>query len=87
MSAFQGRSDVFALANLNEGSKPTYRPVPGDLAKNVVHHLSGKATFGIYPLLPDHTTWFLAIDCDGEGPQRECELFADCLGLYGIPHI
>lgn len=85
MSVFRGRTDCFAEAQFGEGSKPTYRPVEGDLAKHVVHHLAGKKTFGIYPLLPDHTTWFLAIDCDGEGAQRECELFSDTLGLLGIP--
>jgi superfamily II DNA or RNA helicase len=85
MSAFRGRDDVFAVANLKDGPKPTYRPVKGNLAEKVVHHLAGKATFGIYPLLSDHTTWFLAIDCDGEGAQRECELFSDTLGLFDIP--
>lgn len=85
LSVFKGRKDVFAVANLEHGPKPTYRPIHGDLASNVIRHLAGKATFGVYPLLPDHTTWFLAIDCDGEGAQRECILFANRLALYGIP--
>jgi len=29
-------------------------------------HLSGKCTAGIYPLLPDDTCWFLAVDFDQE---------------------
>ncbi len=28
------------------------------------HHLSGRRTLGIYPLLPDETTWLLVIDFD-----------------------
>src|ERR1700693_6222852 len=27
-------------------------------------HLTGKQTLGIYPLLPDETCWFLAVDFD-----------------------
>lgn len=85
LSVFKGRRDMFAVANLDKGPKPTYRPVLGDLAHKAVLHLAGKATFGIYPLLTDHTTWFLAIDCDGEGAERECLAFANRLALYEVP--
>jgi hypothetical protein len=35
------------------------------LADNAVrNHLTGKQTIGIYPLLPDETCWFLALDFD-----------------------
>ena len=30
----------------------------------IEHHLLGKETIGVYPLLPDETCWFLAADFD-----------------------
>jgi hypothetical protein len=33
-------------------------------AEVVRKHLTGKHTLGIYPLLPDETCWFLAVDFD-----------------------
>jgi len=37
------------------------QPLTDDVIKN---HLTGKQTIGIYPLLPDETCWFLAVDFD-----------------------
>jgi hypothetical protein len=31
----------------------------------VLEHLSGRRTLGVYPLLPDDTTWFIVADFDG----------------------
>ena len=30
----------------------------------ILDHLNGKHTIGVYPLLPDETCWFLAVDFD-----------------------
>lgn len=38
-----------------------YLPLTDDVVKD---HLQGKQTIGIYPLLPDDTCWFLAVDFD-----------------------
>src|SRR6266404_7934876 len=37
------------------------QPLTDDAIRN---HLTGKQTVGIYPLLPDDTCWFLAVDLD-----------------------
>src|SRR5260221_1368967 len=47
-------------------------------------HLSGKEIIGVYPLLPDNTSWFIAADFDqGDSKKKswieECQLFlAEC---------
>lgn len=38
----------------------------------IIVHLQGKATVGIYALLADNTSWFIAADFDGENWEREC---------------
>jgi superfamily II DNA or RNA helicase len=45
-------------------------------------HLKGEHTIGIYPLLPDETCWFLAVDFDKKGWQLDASAFlATCRGL------
>src|SRR5260370_5570662 len=39
------------------------QPLTDDAIRN---HLTGKQTVGIYPLLPDDTCWFLAVDFDNK---------------------
>lgn len=38
-------------------------------------HLSGRRTVGIYPLLPDETCWFLAVDFDKASWQEDADAF------------
>jgi hypothetical protein len=38
----------------------TLKPLTEESIRN---HLTGKQTIGVYPLLPDETCWFLAVDC------------------------
>jgi hypothetical protein len=38
-------------------------------------HLSGKITIGVYPLLPDETCWFLAVDFDRETWRQDAGAF------------
>jgi superfamily II DNA or RNA helicase len=38
----------------------------------VIEHLNGRGTIGIYALLPDNTSWFIAADFDGEKWKNEC---------------
>src|SRR5271156_234464 len=37
----------------------TLQPLPDSAIRD---HLTGKQTVGVYPLLPDETCWFLAVD-------------------------
>ena len=48
-------------------------------------HLEGKSTVGIYPLLPDDTCWFLAVDFDKAGWHQDAATFlATCRG-FDVP--
>lgn len=72
-SIFNTRDDVFArywedFENKKSGYAPIYRlnQSPQALTDAVINsHLMGKQTIGVYPLFPDNTTAFLAIDFDG----------------------
>src|SRR5579863_5707773 len=43
----------------------------------VENHLLGKETVGIYPLLPDETCWFLALDFDKKTWANDSHAFLD----------
>jgi hypothetical protein len=48
-------------------------------------HLEGKTTIGLYPLLPDDTCRFLAVDFDKAGWQNDVAIFlATCL-KFDVP--
>ncbi len=72
-SMFNTRDDVFArywedLSGKKSGYAPVYRlnQHPQVLSDDVVlSHLEGNQIIGVYPLFPDNTTAFLAIDFDG----------------------
>ena len=64
---------------------------PSSLNDNkLVRHLEGKDTIGIYPLLQDNTSWFIAADFDQSGSGKktwteECQNFiAECEN-YRLP--
>jgi hypothetical protein len=44
-------------------------------------------TAGIYPLLPDETCWFLAVDFDKATWQKDAQAFRDTCALHGVPTI
>lgn len=48
-------------------------------------HLSGSKTVGIYPLLPDETCWFLAVDFDKTAWQDDAAAFLVAAEAMGIP--
>lgn len=48
-------------------------------------HLRGKTVAGIYPLLPDETCWFLAIDFDGEEWQQDIKTIRKVCAEFSIP--
>jgi hypothetical protein len=60
----------------------TYKPLTdGELEK----HLNGEQFIGIYPLLKDNTTWFLAADFDKVNWKEECRTFQKACSKRGIP--
>ncbi len=42
-------------------------------------------TIGIYPLLPDDTCWFLAVDFDGAAWGEDAGTFRETCSLHGVP--
>ncbi|MHB9140491.1 MAG: TOTE conflict system archaeo-eukaryotic primase domain-containing protein [Paludibacter sp.] len=50
----------------------TYLPLSD---KEIEKHLNGEQLVGIYPLLPDNTSWFIAADFDDDNWLEECKTF------------
>jgi superfamily II DNA or RNA helicase len=48
-------------------------------------HLAGDQHIGLYPLLPDNTSWFLAVDFDGDNWIADCRKFLQRLSDLTIP--
>lgn len=48
-------------------------------------HLRGKAVYGIYPMLQDETCFFLAMDFDDEGWQKDINTLRDICVKKNIP--
>ena len=51
----------------------------------LAEHLTGKQIVGIYPLLPDESCYFLAVDFDGEGWMDNVFTFKETCGKYYVP--
>ncbi len=47
-------------------------------------HLIGKLTVGVYPLLPDETCWFLAVDFDKKSWQEDVAVFLKTCSEIGV---
>jgi hypothetical protein len=50
-------------------------------------HLTGKQTVGIYPLLPDETCWFLAVDFDKKSWMADTAAFLETCRQFQVPAI
>ena len=48
-------------------------------------HLMGNETLGVYPLLADNTSHFIAADFDGEGWQDSVRKFLKVTKKYKLP--
>jgi hypothetical protein len=56
------------------------------LTDQAVHdHLSGNITVGVYPLLPDETCWFLAVDFDQRTWGQDAGAFLDSCREWNVP--
>jgi len=49
------------------------------------NHLTGKQTVGIYPLLPDDTCWFLAVDFDKKSWLADAAAFVATCRRFQVP--
>ena len=50
-------------------------------------HLTGKQTIGIYPLLPDETCWFLAVDFDKTSWMADAAAFLETCRQFRVPAV
>ncbi|MCB0531997.1 MAG: DEAD/DEAH box helicase [Saprospiraceae bacterium] len=53
--------------------------------EQIAKHLNGAHQAGIYPLLPDNNSWFLAADFDGNNWPEECRAFLKICANNDIP--
>ena len=53
--------------------------------EQIIKHLNGEQLIGIYPLLKDNTTWFLAADFDKENWIEQCRAFIKVCCEMSIP--
>jgi superfamily II DNA or RNA helicase len=59
-----------------------YLPVNDEVIRE---HLQGKQTIGVYPLLPDDSCRFLAVDFDKATWQEDVAAFRETCGSLGLP--
>jgi superfamily II DNA or RNA helicase len=60
----------------------TLKPLTEESIRN---HLTGKQTIGLYPLLPDETCWFLAVDFDKRSWMADVAAFAATCRQFQVP--
>ena len=53
--------------------------------EQISKHLNGEQLVGLYPLLKDNSSWFIAADFDEENWQEECKQCIKTLEEKGIP--
>ena len=51
----------------------------------IYRHLNGQELIGIYPLLPDNTSWFIVADFDKQDWKLECQNFIKTCEEFSIP--
>lgn len=51
----------------------------------ITKHLNGEQLIGIYPLLTDNTSWFLAADFDKDNWQEQCRAFIKVCNEKNVP--
>jgi len=66
----------------SECPSQAFAPVDDDA---VLAHLQGRHVMGVYPLLPDDTCWFLAVDFDKGAWADDVRAFIDTSRRVGLP--
>lgn len=84
MPAYTFDPHHYRTYKMNGGSFKDY-PHKSYLPFKIEKHLLGKQQIGIYPLLPDNTSWLLAADFDGKKWQKEAVLFLNVCKEKDIP--
>ncbi len=87
MPAYQYDPYMYRLHKMNGGTFKNYRdktylPLTD---QQLLKHFIGEQLIGIYPLLPDNTSWFIAADFDKDKWANECRSFINICKEHGIP--
>jgi len=87
MPAYQYDPYMYRLHKMKGGTfknyeDKTYLPLTD---QQLIKHLNGERLIGIYPLLKDNTSWFIAADFDKEKWNEECSRFVNTCKEKGIP--
>jgi superfamily II DNA or RNA helicase len=53
--------------------------------EQIIKHLEGEQLVGLYPLLKDNTSWFIAADFDKDNWAEECKAFIKICENHNIP--
>jgi superfamily II DNA or RNA helicase len=78
--------DEFRVHQAKGGRMATFRnkklsPLTDDV---IYKHLSGQITVGIYPILEDNSSYFLAADFDGDGWLDDCKNYSNEMIALGL---
>ncbi len=94
-SLFKGRSDVFAQRwEKRDGSFSGYFPAYTDRMKKnfasltpaiIEAHLLGNKVIGVYPLLTDNTSYFVAADFDGDNWLESAKKVMEVCAKFNLP--
>lgn len=60
----------------------TYKPLTD---QELLKHLNGEQVVGVYPLLPNNTSWFIAADFDELNWVEECRIFLKICEEHSLP--
>ena len=77
--ADQNRQHKMKGGSFKDYNEKTYLPLSD---AQIEKHLRGEQFIGIYPLLPDNTSWFLAADFDDQGWAEACRRWAGSLRVF-----
>ncbi len=66
----------------SECTHQAFRPVDDGA---LLLHLRGQHVMGVYPMLPDETCWFLAVDFDKSTWKEDVRAFAETARRLGLP--
>ena len=87
MPAYQLDPYMYRLYKMKGGllkdyKDKTYLPYTNE---QIAKHLKGNQLIGIYPLIKDNHSWFIAADFDDAGWEKECKVFIQSCSENNIP--
>jgi len=87
MPAYHFDPYMYRLHKMKGGSfknykDKTYLPLTD---QQIIKHLNGDQLIGIYPLLQNNTSWFIAADFDKQNWIEECRKFIEFCQIKNIP--